>query len=293
MNMRLVPEEEYAVNHGLTVQAVRGYCAEGKLPGAEQEGEMWRIPADAPLPDETEHSPLLVALREQMESKMRGGIYHRTQIDLTYNSNHIEGSRLSKEQTRYIYETNTIGVTDEAVSVDDIIETTNHFRCIDFIIEHAEEPLTEEMIKRLHAILKAGTSDADRPWFAVGEYKRLPNEVGGKETTAPEDVPAAMRALLQEYTGKRRVSLEEILDFHYRMEMIHPFQDGNGRVGRLIIFKECLAHHIVPFIITEELKMYYYRGLDRWEEVRGYLLDTCLTAQDRYRAILDYFRITY
>ena len=293
MDMRLVPEEEYAANHGLTVQAVRGYCAEGKLLGAEQEGETWRIPADAPLPNETEHSPLLVALREQMESKMRGGIYHRTQIDLTYNSNHIEGSRLSKEQTRYIYETNTIGVTEEAVSVDDIIETTNHFRCIDFIIEHAEEPLTEEMIKRLHALLKAGTSDADRPWFAVGEYKRLPNEVGGKETAAPEDVPAAMRALLQEYTGKRRVSLEEILDFHYRMEMIHPFQDGNGRVGRLIIFKECLAHHIVPFIITEELKMYYYRGLDRWEEVRGHLLDTCLTAQDRYRAILDYFRITY
>ena len=293
MDMRLIPEEEYAANHSLTVQAVRGYCAEGKLPGAEQEGETWRIPADAPLPDEVKHSPLLLALREQMESKMRGGIYHRTQIDLTYNSNHIEGSRLSKEQTRYIYETNTIGVTDETLSVDDIIETTNHFRCIDFVIEHAEEPLTEEMIKRLHALLKAGTSDADRPWFAVVEYKRLPNEVGGKETAAPEDVPAAMRALLQEYTGKRRVSLEEILDFHYRLEMIHPFQDGNGRVGRLIIFKECLAHHIVPFIITEELKMYYYRGLDRWEEVRGYLLDTCLTAQDRYRAILDYFRITY
>lgn len=293
MDMRLIPEEEYAANHSLTVQTVRDYCAEGKLPGAVQEGEMWRIPADAPLPDEVKHSPLLLALREQMESKMRGSIYHRTQIDLTYNSNHIEGSRLSKEQTRYIYETNTIGVTDETLSVDDIIETTNHFRCIDFIIEHAEEPLTEEMIKRLHALLKAGTSDADRPWFAVGEYKRLPNEVGGKETAAPEDVPAAMRALLQEYTGKRRVSLEEILDFHYRLEMIHPFQDGNGRVGRLIIFKECLAHHIVPFIITEELKMYYYRGLDRWEEVRGYLLDTCLTAQDRYRAILDYFRITY
>ena len=293
MDMRLVPEEEYAANHGLTVQAVRGYCAEGKLPGAEQEGETWRIPADAPLPDGAEHSPLLVALREQMESKMRGGIYHRTQIDLTYNSNHIEGSRLSKEQTRYIYETNTIGVSDEAVSVDDIIETTNHFRCIDFIIAHAEEPLTEEMIKRLHAILKAGTSDADRPWFAVGEYKRLPNEVGGKETAAPEEVPSAMRALLQEYSGKGEVSLEEILDFHYRLEMIHPFQDGNGCVGRLIIFKECLSHHIVPFIITEELKMYYYRGLDRWEEVRGYLLDTCLTAQDRYRAILDYFRITY
>ena len=293
MDMRLVPEEEYAANHGLTVQTVRDYCAEGKLPGAVQEGEMWRIPADAPLPDGAEHSPLLLALREQMESNMRGGIYHRTQIDLTYNSNHNEGSRLSKEQTRYIYETNTIGVTDEAVSVDDIIETTNHFRCIDFVIEHAEEPLTEEMIKRLHTILKTGTSDADRPWFAVGEYKRLPNEVGGKETAAPEDVPAVMRALLQEYTGKRRVSLEEILDFHYRLEMIHPFQDGNGRVGRLIIFKECLAHHIVPFIITEELKMYYYQGLDRWEEGRGYLLDTCLTAQDRYRTILDYFRITY
>lgn len=224
---------------------------------------------------------------------VEGGIYHRTQIDLTYNSNHIEGSRLTKEQTRYIFETNTIGVSDEVVKVDDIIETTNHFRCIDFIIEHAEEPLSERMIKRLHALLKMGTSDADRSWFAVGDYKRLPNEVGGKETIAPEEVAPAIQKLLKGYNEKREVTFEDILDFHYRFERIHPFQDGNGRVGRLIMFKECLAHGIVPFIITDELKMYYYRGLEHWGQTPGCLIDICLTAQDQYKALLTYFRIKW
>lgn len=238
-------------------------------------------------------SPLLQALQEQRESRMKGGIYHRTQIDLTYNSNHIEGSRLTKEQTRYIFETNTIGVTDEAVRVDDIIETTNHFRCIDFIIDHAAEPLSEGMIKQLHGILKSGTSDASRAWFAVGDYKRLPNEVGGMETVEPENVGAEMRKLLEEYNTKTVITFEDIWDFHHRFESIHPFQDGNGRVGRLIMFKECLRHGIVPFIITDELKMFYYRGLREWSHIPEYLRDTCLTAQDNYKAILDYFRIKY
>ena len=229
----------------------------------------------------------------QMEGQMRGGIYHRTQIDLAYNSNHIEGSRLSKEQTRYIYETNTIGITDEAVRVDDIIETTNHFRCFDFIVVHAQEPLTESMIKQLYQMLKAGTSDASKSWFAVGDYKRLPNEVGGMETTHPSEVGKDIRALLRSYNSKKGVSLNDVIDFHHRFECIHPFQDGNGRVGRLIMFKECLKHDIVPFIITDELKMFYYRGLREWSHIPGYLSDTCLTAQDFYNKLLDYFEIKY
>jgi Fic family protein len=237
--------------------------------------------------------PLLVALKEQKDAGLKGGIYHRTQVDLTYNSNHIEGSRLTHEQTRFIFETNTVGVEGEAVRVDDIIETTNHFRCIDLVIDRAEERLSEGLIKELHALLKCGTSDSGKAWFAVGEYKRLPNEVGGNDTVAPEDVPRAMRALLKEYNGIKRKSFEDIIDFHHRFEAIHPFQDGNGRVGRLVMFKECLANGFVPFIITDELKMFYYRGLQQWDSVRGYLLDTCLTAQDRYKALLDYFRIEY
>ena len=211
---------------------------------------------------------------------------------MTYNSNHIEGSRLTKEQTRYIFETNTIGVPNEAIKVDDIIETTNYFRCIDFIIEHADEPLTESMIKKLHSLFKTGTTDASRSWFAVGDYKRLPNEVGGKETVAPEEVASAVQALLNEYKSKE-IAFEDILDFHHQFEAIHPFQDGNGRVGRLIMFKECLAHGIVPFIITDELKMFYLRGLDQWEQAPGYLIDACLTAEDLYKDLLDYFRIKY
>ena len=235
---------------------------------------------------------LLDVLREQKGMKMKGGIYHKTQIDLTYNSNHIEGSRLTHEQTRYIFETNTIGVTDEAVNVDDVMETVNHFRCIDIIIDRAEEPLSEELIKTLHATLKAGTSDSRRDWFAVGDYKRLPNEVGGEATCEPERVHECVQRLLNNYNQKsQQHTLEDILDFHVRFEKIHPFQDGNGRVGRLIMFKECLANGIVPFIITDELKMFYYRGVREWGHTDGFLIDTCLTAQDQYRAALAYFRI--
>ena len=237
---------------------------------------------------------LLDILREQKAMKMKGSIYHKTQIDLTYNSNHIEGSRLTHEQTRYIFETNTIGVTaDEAVNVNDIVETVNHFRCIDLIIDKAEEPLTEELIKQLHGILKTGTSDSRKDWFAVGDYKRLPNEVGGEQTCEPERVQESMQRLLEWYNAKSQHTLEDILDLHVRFEKIHPFQDGNGRVGRLIMFKECLCCGIVPFIITDELKMFYYRGLREWGHIDGYLTDTCLTAQDQYKAALDYFRIKY
>jgi Fic family protein len=234
-----------------------------------------------------------MALHEQQQMRIKGGIYHRTQIDLTYNSNHMEGSRLTHDQTRYIFETNTIGVEGESLRVDDIIETTNHFRCIDMIIERAEDPLTESLIKELHKVLKSGTSDSQKAWFAVGDYKRLPNEVGGNETVAPQAVHTEMKALLKEYHSKKVKSFEDILDLHQRFECIHPFQDGNGRVGRLIMFKECLANGQVPFIITEDLKLYYYRGLREWNHIRGYLIDTCLAAQDNYKALLDYFKIKY
>lgn len=295
--MDFISVSDYAKQHGLAERTIRNYCAEGKISGARLVGKTWSIPADAPLPQRknalSHISPLLQALKEQKESKMKGGIYHRTQIDLTYNSNHIEGSRLSKDQTRYIFETNTIGVSESAICVDDIIETTNHFRCIDFIIDHAKDQLTEHMIKHLHAMMKNATSDASKPWFAVGDYKQLPNEVGGLETVPPELVGREIRKLLRDYKALKNVSLDDIIDFHHRFESIHPFQDGNGRIGRLIMFKECLNHDVVPFIITDELKMFYYRGLQNWPKIKGFLSDTCLSAQDNYKAILDYFRIKY
>ena len=237
---------------------------------------------------------ILESLQEQKQMRLKGGLYHKVQIDLTYNSNHIEGSKLTHDQTRYIFETNTIGVEkDSAVNVDDIVETANHFCCIDFIIDNACKPLDEEMIKTLHSLLKSGTSDSRKDWFAVGDYKRLPNEVGGIETSEPEKVQEDMAALLSEYNSKEVKELDDILDFHTRFETIHPFQDGNGRVGRLIMFKECLANAVVPFIITDELRWSYYRGLHEWPAIPGYLRDTCLTAQDEFKRILDYFRIPY
>lgn len=295
--MEYISVSEFAKQHGISQRTVRNYCATGKIEGVLLIGKTWSIPYDAELPKRKSGKrrlmPLLAVLRREKEAGLKGGIYHRTQIDLTYNSNHIEGSRLTHEQTRYIFETNTIGFEGESIRIDDIIETTNHFRCIDFIIERAEERLTEKIIKELHKMLKANTSDSRKEWFAVGEYKHLPNEVGGNETTAPENVHSEMQALLKEYNSIKQKSLENIIDLHQRFECIHPFQDGNGRVGRLIMFKECLANGYVPFIITDELKMFYYRGLQQWNNIRGYLLDTCLTAQDNYKILLDYFRIEY
>lgn len=293
--MELISVSEYARQYDIPERTVRNWCASGKMHGAVLVGKTWSIPADAPLPlkGKPKASPLLKRLREEKEGRISGGIYHRTQIDLTYNSNHIEGSRLTHEQTRYIFETNTIGINDVSINVDDIVETSNHFRCIDLIIDRAEEKLSEPFIKEIHAILKVGTSDSRKSWFNVGDYKRLPNEVGGNATCPPEEVSTRMKALLSAYNAKPDKALEDIIDFHQKFEAIHPFQDGNGRVGRLVMFKECLANGIVPFIITEELKQFYYRGLKEWGYVNGYLTDTCLTAQDNYKALLDYFRIRY
>ena len=293
--MKYISANQFAEKYGISERTARNYCAQGKIEGAFLIGKTWNIPADAVLPKrkaaKKKLSPLLITLREQKVSRLKGSIYHRTQIDLTYNSNHIEGSKLTHDQTRYIFETNTIGITDQTVNVDDILETVNHFRCIDFIIDHAEERLTEKFIKHLHLLLKSGTSDSRKDWFAVGDYKRLPNEVGGQETCPPEDVHKELKTLLTDYYHNRQQTFENILNFHVRFEQIHPFQDGNGRVGRLLMFKECLANNIVPFIITDELKMYYYRGLREWGHINGYLTDTCLTAQDQYKDLLEYFKI--
>lgn len=294
--MEYISVSQFAKKYGISERTARNYCASGKIEGAFLTGKTWNVPVDALLPEKKsvkKVSPLLNALREQKTAKLKGGIYHRTQIDLTYNSNHIEGSRLTHEQTRYIFETNTIGVADASVNVDDVLETVNHFRCIDYIIDHADQKLTENFIKQLHLLLKAGTSDSQKSWFAVGAYKRLPNEVGGIETCLPENVHQEMKSLIKAYNSIKEPCFEDILDFHVRFEVIHPFQDGNGRVGRLLVFKECLANAYVPFIITDELKMYYYRGLSEWSHIRGYLTDTCLTAQDNYKSVLDYFRIKY
>jgi len=295
--MKYISVTAFAEKFGISERTARNYCAVGKIEGAILVGKTWSIPENAALPDRKRRAgkemPLLARLRQEKESEQKGGIYHRTQIDLTYNSNHIEGSRLTHDQTRYIFETSTIGIDGESIRVDDIIETTNHFRCIDLIIDRAEERLSEGLIKELHAMLKSGTSDSRRDWFAVGAYKRLPNEVGGNETIAPEAVKSEMQELLKTYNTKKKKSFDDILDLHQRFEAIHPFQDGNGRVGRLVMFKECLANGIVPFIITDDIKLFYYRGLQQWPMVKEYLRDTCLTAQDNYKTLLDYFRISY
>ncbi len=296
--MRCLAVAEIAKKWNVSERSVRNYCAQGRVNGAFLIGKTWNIPENAEKPERSNKKKeqpitLLDILQEQKASKYSGGIYHKTQIDLTYNSNHIEGSRLTHDQTRYIFETNTIAVEKEVLNVDDVIETVNHFRCIDMIIGNAKVALTEKFIKGLHLILKNSTSDSGKEWFAVGDYKKVPNEVGGMDTALLEEVAHKMKALLTEYNAKGEKTFEDILDFHVKFERIHPFQDGNGRVGRLIMFKECLKYNIVPFIIEDNLKMFYYRGLKEWNNEKGYLIDTCLTAQDKYKAYLDYFRIAY
>ncbi len=296
--MRYLSVAEIAKKWDVSERSVRNYCAKKRVSGAFLAGKTWNIPANAEKPERSnkkkEHpTTLLDILREEKANKYSGGIYHKTQIDLTYNSNHMEGSRLTHDQTRYIFETNTIGVEKDVFNVDDVMETVNHFRCIDMIIDHAKAILTEKFIKELHLILKNGTSDSRKDWFAVGDYKKLPNEVGGMNTALPEEVADRIKELLTEYNSKGEKTLEDILDFHVRLERIHPFQDGNGRVGRLIMFKECLKYNIVPFIIEDDMKMFYYRGLKKWNDEKGYLMDICLAAQDRYKKYLDYFRLAY
>ncbi|MBE6563111.1 MAG: Fic family protein [Ruminococcaceae bacterium] len=296
--MKYLSVKEVALLWNTSERTVRNYCAAGRVPGAFLTGKTWNIPENAEKPERLNKSrprprTLLDILREEKRSNIHGGIYHKIQIELTYNSNHMEGSRLTRDQTRYIFETNTLGMSDEGVRVDDIIEITAHFRCIDEVIEKAEAPLSEKFIKNLHFILKNGTSDSGKDWFAVGDYKKLPNEAGGIETTLPENVSKEMRKLLEDYNAKKDITLEDIIEFHVQFERIHPFQDGNGRVGRLIMLKECLKHRIVPFIIEDGIKMFYYRGLKEWSREKGYLTDTILSAQDKFKQYLDYFRIAY
>lgn len=296
--MRYLSVIEIAKKWNISERSVRNYCAHGRVQGAFLTGKTWNIPENAEKPERSNKKKghtltLLDILREQKEGKYSGGIYHRTQIDLTYNSNHMEGSRLTRNQTRYIFETNTVGVENEVLNVDDVIETVNHFHCIDLVIDHADDILSEKFIKELHLTLKNGTSDSRKDCFVVGEYKKIPNEVGGMDTALPEEVSDKMKTLLKEYNVIKEKTLEDILDFHVKFERIHPFQDGNGRVGRLIMFKECLKHNIVPFIIEDNLKLFYYRGLKEWDNEKGYLTYTCLTAQDKYKAYLNYFRIAY
>lgn len=289
---------EIAKKWNISARSVRNYCADGRIDGAFITGKTWNIPENAEKPERknkksNEPQTLLERLKAEKASALSGGIYHKVQIELTYNSNHIEGSKLTHDQTRYIFETNTIGAENDALNVDDIIETANHFKCIDMVIDNATYRLTEKFIKELHFTLKSGTSDSRKNWFNVGEYKKLPNEVGGKETAKPEDTANKIKTILKDYNQKDEHTLEEIIDFHYRFETIHPFQDGNGRVGRLIMFKECLKNNIVPFIIDEDLKMFYYRGLSEWNNEKGYLMDTCLSAQDKFKKYLDYFGVPY
>ena len=285
--MQYLSVAETAEKWNISERSVRNYCAQGRVHGAFLTGKTWSIPENAEKPErinKKKEKPitLLDILQSEKKNKYSGGIYHKTQIDLTYNSNHIEGSRLTHDQTRYIFDTNTIGVENEVLNVDDVIETANHFRCIDMIIDNAKATLTEKFIKDLHLILKNGTSDSRKDWFSVGEYKKMPNEVGGMVTALPEEVADRMKALLTEYNNKEEKTLEDILDFYVKFERIHPFQDGNGRVGRLIMFKECLKYNIVPFIIEDQLKMFYYRGLKEWKNEKGYL-----------KSYLDYFWIGY
>ena len=296
--MKYLLVSEAAKRWNISERSVRNYCAHGRIPNALLNGKTWYLPENAEKPERVnKHSALprtlLEVLQAEKASRLSGGIYHKVQIDFTYNSNHMEGSRLTHDQTRYIFETNTIGVQETTLNVDDIVETANHFRCIDLIIDRAGSLINEALIKQLHAMLKNGTSDSRKDWFVVGDYKKLPNEVGGKVTALPEEVPAKMKELVAAYNAKKERTFDELLDFHYRFECLHPFQDGNGRIGRLLLFKECLRYNIVPFIIDEESKLFYYRGLKEWQNERGFLRDTCLAAQDKFKTYLDYFQISY
>lgn len=296
--MKYISVSQAAEKWNVSERSVRNYCAEARIPGVVLNGKTWKIPelAEKPLRKQRAgkiSTDLLTRLKLEKESGIPGGIYHKVQIELTYNSNHIEGSRLTHDQTRYIFETNTIGIQDETVYVDDVVETSNHFRCIDQVIELANYQLSETFIKQLHMILKSGTSDSRKAWFAVGDYKRFENEVAGKTTTKPVDVATEMKKLLKKYNQNKTKTLQEIIEFHYEFERIHPFQDGNGRVGRLIMFKECLRNGVTPFIIEDDIKEFYYRGLKEWNNEQGYLIDTCLTSQDRFKAYMDYFGLKY
>ena len=289
---------EVAKEWKVSERTVRYYCSNGRVKGAVEKGKSWLIPKGATKPERKErkvirkNSNLLEILQEERAMGLRGGIYHKLQIEMTYNSNHIEGSKLTRDQTKYIFETNLIN-SDGTIRIDDLIESVNHFRCIDLVIENANYKLNESFIKQLHRILKSSTTDASKSWFRVGEYKLLENEVGDVPTTKPEKVKEEMQKLLANYNNIKNVTIEDIIKFHNDFEHIHPFQDGNGRVGRLIMLKECLKYNYVPILITDDIKLFYYRGLKEWNNEKGYLIDTCLAGQDIMKKYLDKFHIVY
>ncbi len=290
--------KEASIQWNLSERTVRNYCSLGRVDGAILVGKTWAIPVGTKKPKRANEKEgknyLLERLRFEKKNQIKGGIYHKLMIDLTFNSNHIEGNELTHDETRYIFETRTIGIEkNTSKKVDDIVETMNHFAAIDRVIDFANYPLSEAFIKELHKILKSNTSDSRLPYFAVGDYKKIPNEVGGLETTHPRLVGSEMKKLLSQYSKKESHSLEEIVEFHVQFERIHPFQDGNGRVGRLIAFKECLKNNLVPFLIFDDKKVFYYRGLSNWDQERGWLMDTCLEGQDVVKTYLDYFNIAY
>jgi len=296
--MKYITINEISKKWGVSERSARNYCASGRVVGAYLEGKTWMIPIDAVKPArQIRHAikirNLLDTLKDEKDSSLKGGIYHKLQVEMTYNSNHMEGSKLTHDQTRFIYETKTIGVQDSAVNVDDVMETINHFRCIDLAIDFAKRKLSETFIKQLHRILKTNTEDSKKTWFMVGDYKLYENIAGDRETVHPDKVKDEMKKLLSNYLKKDKHTFEEIVEFHVDFERIHPFQDGNGRVGRLIAFKECLKNGIVPFIILDSKKDFYYRGLKNWNSDRAWLMDTCLDGQDTVKAYLDYFKIRY
>lgn len=297
--MKYLSVKNFSAKWNLSERTIRNYCAHNIIEGALLDSGEWKIPENSVKPrrknERKNKNHLLEKLRLEKKNLIKGGIYHKIQIDMTYNSNHIEGNELSHDETRYIFETRTIGLLNDKKTkkIDDILETINHFSCIDRVIEFANYELSETFIKELHKTLKAGTNDSRLPYFAVGDYKKRPNTVGGIETTLPLKVKEEMSKLIGEYNSKDNHSFDEILDFHVEFERIHPFQDGNGRVGRLIGFKECLKNNIVPFIISENIELFYYRGLKEWNEEKGYLRDTCFSGQDLVVSYLNYFNIAH
>ena len=281
-----------------TISKYEAGTIEPNIESLKRLAETFNVTVDELIKDEEKFDVskinVLEVLREQKEMGLKGNLYHNTQIMFSYNTNHIEGSKLTEEQTRYIFETNTILFEGGTVaSVDDILETANHFKLVDYMLDIADQNLTEDIIKKFHKILKEGTMDSRKEWFNVGDYKKLANEAGNMKTSSPKQTPKDMQKLMDWYNSLPKVTIKEIIEFHARFEKIHPFQDGNGRVGRLILFKECLKYNIVPFMIDDQLKMFYYRGLKKWNDEKGYLMDICLAAQDRYKKYLDYFRLAY
>ena len=290
--------KEASIQWNLSERTVRNDCSLGRADGAILMGKTWKIPVGTKKPiranEKEGKNYLLERLRLEKKNQIKGGICHKLMIDLTFHSNHMEGNKLTHDETRYIFETRTIGIEkNTSKKVDDILETMNHFAAIDRVIDFANYPLSEAFIIELHGILKSNTVDSRLPYFVVGDYKKMPNEVGGLETTRPRLVRSEMKKLLSQYSKKESHSLEEIVEFHVQFERIHPFQDGNGRVGRLIAFKECLKNKLVPFIIFDDKKAFYYRGLKNWDQERGWLMDTCMEGQDIVKTYLDYFNIAY